>query len=111
MIVTLDSKYRIFCDEHNFILQRKTDPKKNPRKDRKATKTTDLWKNLGYWKDLSQLLSSYTRKVLRSEIGKTNLKALSRDLRSLTQAVERIGVECVSLWGVNKVDRHTRDVK
>ena len=31
---------------------------------------TDQWKNLGYWKDLSQLLASYSRQVLRTEIGK-----------------------------------------
>ena len=99
MILQLDDKYRIFCDEHNFILQRKTDPDKNPRKSRKPKETTDQWKNLGYWQDLSQLLSSYTRQVLRSEIGKTNLKALSRDLRTLTQAVEQIGEQCVTLWG------------
>jgi len=99
MILKLDNNYRIFSDEHNFILQRKTDPDKNPRKNRKPKETTDQWKNLGYWKDLSKLLSSYTRQVLRSEIGKTNLKTLSRDLRSLTQAVERIGEQCVTLWG------------
>ncbi len=74
MILQLDDNYRIFCDEHNFILQRKTDPKKNPRKDRKVKEATDQWKNIGYWKDVSQLLASYTRQVLRSEIGKTNLK-------------------------------------
>ncbi len=74
MILQLDNKYRIVSDEHNFILQRKSDPKKNPRKGKKAKAATDQWKNLGYWKDISQLLASYTRQVLRSEIGKTNLK-------------------------------------
>ena len=70
MILQLDDNYRIFSDKHNFILQRKADPKKNPRKDRKPKEPTDQWKNLGYWKDISQLLSSYTRQVLRTEIGK-----------------------------------------
>ena len=97
MILQLDDDYRIVSDEHNFILQRKSDPNKNPRKAKKAKETQ--WKNLGYWKDLSQLLASYTRQVLRTEIGDTSLKALSRDLRTLRQAIERIGEQCVTLWG------------
>ena len=99
MILQLDDNYRIFSDEHNFILQRKADPKKNPRKDKKAKEATDQWRNLGYWKDLSQLLASYSRQVLRTEIGKTTLKTLSHDLRSLTQAIARIGKQCMTLWG------------
>ena len=73
-------------------------PKKNPRKGKRAT-STEKWKNIGYWADLSQLLASYTRQVLRTEIGKTTFTALSRDLRTLTQAIERIGEQCVRLWG------------
>ena len=99
MILQLDDNYRIVSDERNFILQKKTDPEKNPRKNRKGKQATDQWKNLGYWKDLSQLLASYSRRVLRNEIGKTTLKALSRDLRTLRQAIERIGGQCVTLWG------------
>ena len=99
MILKLDDSYRIGSDERNFILKQKTDPGKDPRKGRKAQEATDQWKNLGYWKDISQLLSSYTRQVLRTEIGKTNLKTVSCDLRSLTQAVERIRVECRTFWG------------
>ena len=72
MILQLDDNYRIVSDEHNFILQRRSDPEKNPRKNRKAKEATDQWKNLGYWKDLSQLLSSYTRQVLRSKTGKNH---------------------------------------
>jgi len=53
MILRLDDNYRIVSDEHNFILQRKSDPKKNPRKGKEAQAATDQWKNLGYWKDLS----------------------------------------------------------
>ncbi len=98
MILQLDNKYRIVSDEHNFILQRKSDPRKNPRKGKKANTSAEKWKNIGYWGDLSQLLASYTRQVLRSEIGKTNLKTLSRDLRSLTQAIERIGEQGVTPW-------------
>ena len=98
MILQLDDHYRIASDEHNFILQMKADPKKNPRKGKKAQEATDQWKNLGYWKDLSQVLASYSRQVLRTEIGRTSLKTLSRDLRTLRQAIERIGEQCVTLW-------------
>ncbi len=99
MNLKLDDKHRIVSDEHNFILQRKSDPDKNPRKGKKAKEAIDQWKNLGYWKDLSQLLASYTRQVVRSKTGKTSLTALSRDLRTLKQAIERIGEQCVGLWG------------
>ncbi len=68
MILQIDDNYRIVSDERNFILQRKADPKKNPRKGRKAKKATEQWRNVGHWKDLSQLLASYTRQVLRTEI-------------------------------------------
>jgi len=69
MILQLDDNYRIATDEHNFILQRKMDPEKNPRKGKKANISAEKWKNIGYWGDLSQLLASYTRQVLRTEIG------------------------------------------
>jgi hypothetical protein len=96
MILQLDDNYRIATDEYNFILQRKMDPEKNPRKGKRA-KSAEKWKNIGCWKDLSQLLTSYSRQVLRTEIGDTNLEDLSRDLRTLTQAIERIGEQCVTL--------------
>ncbi len=98
MILQLDNNYRITTEEYNFILQRKMDPEKNPRKGKKANTSAEKWKNIGYWGDLSQLLASYTRQVLRTEIGDTTLKAISRDLRTLTQAIERIGEQCVRLW-------------
>ncbi len=99
MILQLDDNYRIATDEYNFILQRKMDPEKNPRKGKKANTSAETWKNIGYWGDPSQLLASYTRQVLRTEMGDITLKALSRDLRTLTQAIERIGEQCVTLWG------------
>ncbi len=99
MILQLDDNYRIVSDEHNIILQMKEDPKKNPRKGKKAEEAIDQWKNLGFWKDLSQLLASYSNQVLRTEIGKTSLKSLSRDLGTLRQAIELIGEQCVTLWG------------
>jgi len=45
MILNLDDQYRIVSDEHNFTLQKKMDPKKNPRKGREAKKATEQWKN------------------------------------------------------------------
>jgi len=78
MILPIDDNYRIVSDEHNFILQKKMDPEKNPRKGKRA-KSAEKWKNIGYWADLSQLLASYTRQVLRTEIGKTTFTAISRD--------------------------------
>ena len=69
MILQLDDNYRIASDERNFILQGKADPKKNQRSGQKNKEAADQWKILGYWKDVSQLLASYTRQVLRTEIG------------------------------------------
>jgi len=43
MNLKLDDKHRIVSDEHNFILQRKSDPKKNPRKGKKAKAATTQW--------------------------------------------------------------------
>ena len=97
MILQLDDKHRIVSDEHNFILQKKMKPRKN----NKAKKDIESWKNIGYWKDLPQLLASYTRRVLKGKTGKTSLTALSRDLRSLRQAIDGIGTQCVTLWGKN----------
>lgn len=99
MILQIDDNYRIVTDEYNFILQRKMDPKKNPRKGKKAKTSAEKWKSIGYWKDLSQLVASYSRQVLRSKRGKTTFTALSRELRTLMQAIERIGEQCVRLWG------------
>ncbi len=99
MILQLDDNYRIVTDEQSFILQRKMDPEKNPRRGKKAKTSAERWKSIGFWPDLSQLLASYTRQVLRTGIGDTTLKALSQDLRTLTQAIERIGEQCWGLWG------------
>ena len=87
MILQLDDSYRIVSDEHNFILQRKADPKKNPRKGKKATRTTDPWKNIGFWQDLSQLLTSYTRRVLK---GKTGKKPRLQHYRVISEASGRL---------------------
>lgn len=98
MILPLSENYRITSDEYNFILQRKTDPKKAKVKRTKTKIGVDGWSNIGFWADLGQLMSSYTREVLRKEIGETTLKKLSLDLRSLKLATERIGEQCETMW-------------
>ena len=67
MILQFDDNYRIVSDERNLIPQKMTDPQKDPRKGRKAKEATDQWKNLGFWKELSQLLASYSKQVLRTD--------------------------------------------
>ncbi len=68
VMIVLNDNYRIVTHEYNFNLQRKIDPDKNPRMGKRAT-SAEKWKNIGYWKDLSQLLASYGHEGLRSEIG------------------------------------------
>jgi len=67
MNLDLDEKYRIVSDEYNFILQKRTDPKRGPntRKGKKLRKTGG-WKDVGYWQDLGQLLLSYSGQKLRA---------------------------------------------
>ena len=84
MILQLDDNYRIASDERNFILQRKADPKKNSRGGKKNKEAADQWKNLGYWKDVSQLLASYSRQVLRTEIGGTPASRLYLTISELS---------------------------
>jgi len=84
----LDSKHRLTSDDDNYILQR----------ERAKHSKANEWQNIGYWGDLSQLLASYARQILRSKRGKTTFTAISRDLRTLTLAIERIGKQCVTLW-------------
>jgi hypothetical protein len=43
--------------------------KKDPRKGKRA-KSAEKWKNIGYWADPSQLLTSYSHEVLTSKKGK-----------------------------------------
>ncbi len=66
MNLNLDDRYRIVSDEHNFILQKRTDPSRGPntRKGEKLNKTGG-WKDVGYWQDLGQLLLSYSGQKLR----------------------------------------------
>ncbi len=99
MILELDENFRVLSDEYNFILQKRTDPSRGPntRKGKKLHKTGG-WKDVGYWKDLGQLLLSYSRQKLRAS-RVTNMEEVCRLLETLTIEIKAIGEQCVSLWG------------
>ncbi len=98
MNLNLDDRYRIVSDEYNFILQKRTDPSRGPntRKGKKLNKTGG-WKAVGYWKDLGQLLLSYSRQKLRAS-RVTNIEEVSRLLETLREEIRAIGRQCVPLW-------------
>ena len=98
MILQLDKKYRIVSNEYNFILQKRTDPSRGPttRKGKKLNKTGG-WKNDGYWKDLGQLLLSYSRQKCRAS-RVTNMDEVCRLLETLTIEIKAIGEQCVTQW-------------
>ena len=64
MIWELDGKYRVVSDRHNFILQEKTSAE-NARGRMKGKAKGGRWRDIGYWKQLDQLLRAYTRQKLR----------------------------------------------
>ncbi len=99
MILDLDEKYRIVSDEYNFILQKKTDPKRGPntRKGKKLNKTGG-WTNVGYWKDLGQLLLAYRGQKLRAS-GVANIEEFCRLLETLRVEIWSIGKQCMTFWG------------
>ncbi len=99
MNLNLDDRYRIVSDEYNFILQKKTDPKRGPntRKGKKLNKTGG-WKDVGYWQNLGQLLLSYSRQKLRAS-GVANIEEVYRLLETLREEIGAIGKQCVTLWG------------
>ncbi len=99
MILDLDEKYRIVSDEYNFILQKRTNPKRGPntRKGKKLKKRGG-WTDVGYWKDLGQLLLSYSRQKLRAS-RVTNMEEVCRLLETLREESRAIGKQCVTLCG------------
>ncbi len=99
MILDLDEKYRIVSDEYNFILQKRTDPRRGPttRKGKKLRKT-GAWRDAGYWKDLGQLLLSYSRQNLRAS-GVANIEEVCRLLETLRAEIRAIGKQCMTFWG------------
>ena len=99
MNLNLDGRYRIVSDEYNFILQKRTDPSPGPntRKGKKLNKTGG-WKDVGYWKDLGQLLLSYSRQNFRAS-RVTNIEEVCRLLETLTEEIRAIGKQCMTFWG------------
>ena len=89
----LDSNYQLISDDDNFILQRRIPPTKK-RKERSKE-----WQNLGYWKDLSQALESYSRRRRREGVNGTTLSELIALERALSTQIKAIGERCVTLWG------------
>ena len=64
MILQLDDKFRVVSDRHNFILQEKTSAEKARGRMKNRAKG-GKWRDIGYWKQLDQLLRAYTRQKLR----------------------------------------------
>ncbi len=95
MLLHLDKDFRIASDEHNFILQKRGDEGGGV-----AQKGKGMWRTEGYWGDLNQLLLSYSRQKLRSSSA-DSVEALSRDLESLRQQINRITKDLHTCWGDN----------
>ena len=99
MILELDENYRIKSDSFNFILQKRTNPEKGPKKRKgKILNKTGGWKDEGYWKQLDQALLSYTRQRLRDSSA-DGVEEVCRLLETLTIENRAIGERCVDLWG------------
>ena len=64
MILKLDDQYRVVSDRHNFILQERTSAEQ-ARGRMKGKAEGGKWRDIGYWKQLDQLLRAYTRQKLR----------------------------------------------
>ncbi len=67
MIWKLDDQYRVVSDRHNFILQERTSAE-NARGRMKGKAEGGKWRDVGYWKQLDQLLRAYTRQELRCSV-------------------------------------------
>ncbi len=95
MLLQLDKDFRIASDEHNFILQKRGDEGGGV-----AQKGKGMWRNVGYWKDLKNLLLSYSRQKLRSSRA-DSVKALCRDLESLRAQINQTTNDLHTFWGDN----------
>ena len=93
--MNLDNNHRLISDDYNFILQRRIPPTK------KRTSKSKEWQNIGYWKDLSQALESYSRRRRRAGVNQGTLSELIALEHALSAQIEAIGERCVSLWGKN----------
>ena len=97
MILELDKRYRIVSDRHNFILQEKTSAE-NARGRMKDKAKGGKWRDVGFWKQLDQLLRSYTRQKLRDSPVEGIEEVLSL-LAQINAKTVRIGKQCITLWG------------
>ena len=86
MILKIDNKYRIRTDNHNFMLEKKREGKK------------ERWVALCYCKSLDHVLESVRDEKIRN-LSKHTLEEFSGLLHALTQEIKAIGRQCVSLWG------------
>jgi len=99
MILELDEKYRVVSDRHNFILQKRTSAEK-ARGRMKGKAEGGRWRDIGYWKQLDQLLRAYTRQKLRGSTVEGIEEVLSF-LAQINAKIDPIGEQCMTLWGRN----------
>lgn len=97
MILELDKRYRIVSDRHNFILQEKTSAEKARGRMKNRAKG-GRWRDVGYWKQLDQLLRSYTRQKLRGSPVE-GMEAVLSFLAQINATIDRIGRQSITLWG------------
>ena len=97
MIWKLDNEYRVVSDRHNFILQERTSAER-ARGRMKGRAKGGRWKDLGYWKQLDQVLREYTHQKLRTSSADGIEEVLSI-LAQVNAKIEGIGKQCITLWG------------
>ncbi len=97
MILELDKRYRIVSDRHNFILQEKTSAEK-ARGRMKNRPKGGKWRDIGHWKQLDQLLRSYTRQKLRNS-PVDGIEEVLSFLAQINAKIDRIGRQSITLWG------------
>ena len=86
--MNLDKNHRIISDKNNFILQRRI------KLNKERTDGAREWQNVGYWKELSQALKSYSRLRRRSMVSKTQIAGLLEAEDALSRQIEAIGKQC-----------------
>ena len=96
MILELDKRYRIVSDRHNFILQEKTSAEK-ARGRMKDRAKGGRWRDIGYWKQLDQVLRSYTRQKLRNSPVE-GIEGVLSLLAQMNAKIDRIGRQSITLW-------------
>ena len=97
MLLELDENYRVVSDRYNFILQEKTSAEK-ARGQMKGKALGGKWRDIGYWKQLDQLLRSYARQKLKSSAAQGTQEVLAI-LAQISAKIEGIGKQCITLWG------------